>query len=140
MSGADVALQNAVISHLQLDEGVQSELGPVPRVQLDSGNERPALPYMEIASHRMSEGGGSGIEIVDHQMDIAIYTNWGGREGSRNAVSAVRAALENAGLNVQGHQLVWCFVAFSDSFMLRDYNTLKGVVRIRARTTPIAET
>jgi len=138
MTGSVVALQTALSNHLKANSGVQSVFGVQPRIQLDSGEERPLFPYISFAAHRVTENGGLDIEIDDHTIDLNVFTRWGGRQAGREAVKVIRDALENKDFPIEGHALAWSFIPFSDTLMLRDMATMKGVIRLRIRTTPSA--
>jgi hypothetical protein len=137
MSGADIAVQIAIRDHLQSDPNVQAVFGSQPRIELDSGEERPAHPFIRFVSHRVTQNGGTNVIAEDHQIDLAIYTRWGGRAAGREAVQTLRNVLENVSLSPDGHNWIWSHIAFSDTLMLRDMATMKSVIRLRVRTQPI---
>ncbi len=137
LTGAERALQDAVLAALKEHSQIQDVFGSKPRILGDLGGAKPAYPYLVIGQHEVRPANASGVSIQDHVIDLQVMTRWGGRAGARDAVSLVQSILDDAALVLQGHNLVWCYVAFSDSLMLRDQQTFKSVVRIKARTTPL---
>lgn len=134
---AERSLQEAVLSKLKNDPKIQDVFGSQPRILNELGGSKPAYPYLVVGRHDVRNADATGVSIQDHIIDLQIMTRWRGRSGARDAVSLVQSILDNASLDLQTHRLVWCYLAFSDSLMLRDMQTFKGVIRIKARTTPM---
>lgn len=137
LSGAENALQNAILGELRNSPLMRDIFGPEPRIVDDFGGARPAYPYLQIAKHGVRYANAVGAKLKDHTIDLQVMTRWRGRTGARDAVSLVQTLVDDANLTLDGHKLVWCYAAFADTLMLRDLSTFKGVIRIKARTTPL---
>ncbi len=137
MVGSAGALGQALLVHLRGDALMRDVFGDVPRILNDVGGAKPLYPYMVIARHEVVPAHGCEVQIEDHVIDLHIMTRWAGRNGAREAMGDVLSVLENADISLEGHKLVWCYVAFSDVLSLRDEQTFKGVVRLKLRTTPL---
>jgi hypothetical protein len=127
VSGAEAALESAVLSVLAADAGVQAVLGAPMRVMGPS--LRPAYPYLEVARHECASADAACVEASEHKMDLAIVA----REESeaRDGLAAVRAALRNAVLEMVGFRCVLLAPAFSDVVRTK-YNGGRAILRLKA--------
>ena len=133
LTGAETALQTAILQHLSADEGVTSILGDPPRV-FDQVGAYPTFPFLEISAHEVKPAAGVDVDLMEHRLDLRVLTQWGGRSECRQVLSVIRQSLEAAQLTLADHTLVYCFPVFSDVLMLKDGKTVRGTVRLKAVT------
>jgi hypothetical protein len=134
MSGAEQALESAVLVVLATDAGVKAVLGDPPRV-LEAAEARPAYPYLEIVRHEVTAAGSQGSEANEHRIDLAIASRDGGRAEARAAMAAVRDALAGADFAMDGWRCVLLFTVFAD--MVRGkFGAYRALMRIKAVVEP----
>lgn len=114
MSGAESALESAILAALEADAGVAALLGDPVRVA-EVGTPSPAYPFVEIARHVSEPTGGVGAEVSEHRIDIVVASrDMGGRE-AKEALAAVRAALADTELTMEGWRCVLLVPLFVDA-------------------------
>jgi hypothetical protein len=134
VSGAEQALEGAILAALAADAGVKAVLGDPPRV-VEAAEARPAYPYLEIVRHEVTAAGSLGSEANEHRIDLAIASRDGGRAEARAALAAVRDALAGASFAMEGWRCVLLFTIFAD--MVRGkFGAYRAVMRIRAVVEP----
>ena len=133
---AEGELLSAILDHLRADAEMQQIFGSQPRILDNLGGSMPPYPYLIVARHEVSDADAQNVKLSDHTIDLQVMTRWRGRDGAREAVGLVRNLLDRPQLSMPRYELVWCHSVFSDTLMLRDKQTFKGIVRIKARTMP----
>jgi len=131
MSGAEAALEAAILSLLASDAGVRAALGDPLRVS-EAGEGRPAYPYLEVGQHVSEPRDVAEIEASEHRIDLHIMSRTGGRQAAKGAVAAARAALRDGVLAMDGWRCVLLAPAFTDLMWLRAGNIFRGHLRVRA--------
>lgn len=98
------ALQKAVVEHLAADPDVLAIIG-AGRIfdRLITRAEPPYLVLGEAATSDFSTGDGEGSE---HRFEIEAWTKQNGRRQAVELADAVRAALHDAGLTLEGAVLI----------------------------------
>ncbi|MEZ5937566.1 MAG: DUF3168 domain-containing protein [Hyphomonadaceae bacterium] len=113
MSGAFDAVEAGLTSALQASAAVRAVLGDPVRLRRP-GDPMPAFPFVEIVRHQVSERSGTGTPGEDHRVDLAVT----GRDGEDVPVSAareaVRAAVDDADLPMDGWRSILTLVVFID--------------------------
>jgi|GEM_PF-5644349 len=135
---AESELLDAILGHLRADADMQQVFGAQPRIFDDLGGANPLYPYLVVTRHEVTNVEAQNVKLLDHLIDLQVMTRWRGREGAREAVGLVRRLVDRPQLALPQHRLSWCHSVFSDTLMLKDLQTFKGIVRIKARTTPIS--
>lgn len=130
MSGAEVALESAMLAALADDVGVRAWLGQPLRV-LGASSSKPAFPYLEIARHSSEPAGAAGVDGSEHRVDLVVVSrSEGGAEGM-HAIGAIRAALGVAELAMEGWRCVLLVPAIADT-LNGGRRTWRSLLRIRA--------
>jgi hypothetical protein len=133
VSGAESALESAILAALAVDAGVQQVLGEPLRV-LNAASPAPAYPYLEIARHFSSPAGAAGAEASEHRVDLVVTSRFDGGTDGVGAIAAVRAALGVAELAMEGWRCVLLVPAFADTL-----NSGRGIWRSLLRMRAVVE-
>lgn len=135
MSSAGWALQKSVFASLTGDATVTALLGgtrvydDVPR-----GVDYPYLTFGQSTARDWSTGGEDGQE---HIFTLHVWSRANGRRQTHEIMGAVRDALHDEALALDGHRLVNLRHEFSEARRDPDGETYHGVVRYRAVTEPL---
>jgi Protein of unknown function (DUF3168) len=109
-------------------------LGDPVRVE-EAGSPRPAFPYLEVVRHEVRPAGSLGVEASEHLVDMAVVSrDLGGRQ-ARAAVAAMREALDDSELMIEGGQCVLVLAQFTDTMRTRP-GLWRSLLRIRAIVEP----
>ena len=135
MSGAEAALEAAMLEVLAEDEDVRELLGDPLRL-IDAGAPRPAYPYLEIVQHVTEPASGLGFEANKHRIDLRVVSRDRGGVLAREAMIAVRTALAIAYFDSPppmdgGWRCVVMAPVFSDWAQMRD-GFWRGLLRVKA--------
>jgi hypothetical protein len=130
VSGAEQALESAMLAALSADAGVSAVLGEPLRV-LDVASPAPAYPYLEIARHFSSQAGSAGFDASEHRVDLVVVSRFEGGANGAGAIAAVRAALGAAELLMEGWRCVLLVPAFTDT-LHGGRGIWRSLLRIRA--------
>ena len=130
VSGAEAALESAILAALAADVGVGEVLGEPLRV-LEVSSPAPAYPYLEIARHLTSPAGATGSQASEHRVDLVTVSRLDAAAGSKSAMAAVRAALEDAELAMEGWRCVFLLPVFSDT-LHQGRGTWRSILRLKA--------
>ena len=79
----------------------------------------------------------SGADATEHGVTLHVWSRYGGRAEALEALAAIRTALHNAPLSVEGCTLVLLLAQFTDVFRSGDGRTTHGVLRMRAITEAV---
>jgi hypothetical protein len=134
VSGAEQALESAILGVLATDAGVKAVLGDPLRVA-DSSLARPAYPCLEVVRHETTAAGSQGAEASEHRVDLAILSRDGGRAEARAALAAVRDALAGAAFPMDGWRCVLLFVVHADVTPGK-FGACRALMRIKAVVEP----
>lgn len=129
------ALQKAVYAALVVDRDVIAALGG-PHIY-DHVPRRTRPPYVTFAQSALRDAS-SGSEAA-HEHTLALNA-WAAATGSRKmaaVLSAVRRALHDEALVLDGHHLVNLRHELSEIRRLDDGERLIGSMRFRAMTEPV---
>lgn len=114
MSGAESALERAVLEALAADAEVKALLGDPVRVG-ELGSPLPAYPYLEIGRHTSEPSGGVDAEASEHRVDLVVVSRDAGGVMAKQALAAVHAALMSAELEMDGWRCVLLVPLFTDA-------------------------
>lgn len=95
-----------------------------------------AFPYVTIGRFETRAADAEASNASEHAVTLHVWSRYGGRAEALDVVAAMRAALHNAPLEVDGRRLVFIFAQFADVFRSGDGRTTHGVLRLRALTEP----
>jgi hypothetical protein len=113
LSGAETALQGAILVALAADGEVADRLGDPLRV-VGAGSPRPAFPCLEIARHRSESAGAAESETSVHTVDLVVLSRDAAGVDARATLAAVRRALSDAELGMTGWRCVLLVPVFAD--------------------------
>ena len=130
MSGAEAALEAAILGALRADESVAAVLGDPLRV-VEIGGVRPAFPYLEFVRHQSEPSGGAEVEASTHRVDLACVSRDGGGASAREAIAAVRVVLSEASLEMEGWRCVLLVPVFTDA-MRSEPGVWRALLRVKA--------
>lgn len=132
---AEKALLEALRIALLADGGVQAALGDPARVY-DEPPADVAFPYVTLGRMESRAVDASATDALEHAVTLHVWSRYGGRAEALDVIGAMRAALHNAALTIDGRTLVLMFAVFADVFRSGDGRTTHGVLRLRAVTEP----
>jgi len=130
VSGAEAALEGAIIEALEADAGVTALLGDPLRL-MGRSDPYPAFPYIEIARHVSEPAGASGAEAREHRVDLVVASRDDRGEAGKAAVAAMRAALNAASFPMEGWRCVLLLPVFSD-VLNQGRGRWRAVLRVKA--------
>ena len=126
------ALQKAAYARLTTDAGVLTELGGA-KVYDHVPRETPK-PYVTFGRNVVRDW--STGESLGHEHELVLHV-WAGAKGRKTTtaiLAALRAALHDQALSLDGHRLVNLRHVVSDTTREPDGETLEGIARFRAVT------
>ncbi|MFZ2030045.1 MAG: DUF3168 domain-containing protein [Vitreimonas sp.] len=132
---ADQALAASIRAAAMADAAVKAPLGDPARIYDDPPPD-VIFPYVTIARVESKPSDASGAEAIEHAITLHCWSRYGGRSEALQVIGALRDALHNAALNVEGRRLVFLFAQFSDVFRSGDGRTTHGILRLKALTEP----
>ena len=112
------------------DDAVKALLGDPVRVG-ELGSPLPAYPYLEIARHTSEPSGGVDAEVSEHRVDLVVVSRDAGGKQAKEALAAVRAALMDAELEMDGWRCVLLVPLFSDATRQR-IGLWRALLRMKA--------
>jgi hypothetical protein len=130
VSGADEALESALLVALAADAGVTAALGDPLRL-LDGASQLPGYPYLDIARRQSEANDSAGCESVVVTMDLVVMSRDEGGRLARYAIAQVRRALLEASLEMDGWRCVLLLPVFADALRQR-IGLWRALLRIRA--------
>jgi len=134
MPSSSWALQKSVYETLAGDAGVTALLGS-GRI-LDGAPQRSAMPYLTIGQSIVRDWS-TGTEAGDeHILTLHVWSRAEGRRETHEIMQALRNALHERALALEGHRLVNLRHELSEARRESDGETYHGIVRLRAVTEP----
>lgn len=125
------AMRTAALAHAD----VKAALGDPARVYDDPPPD-PVFPYVTLGRVENRPVDASAAEATEHAITLHVWSRYGGRAETLEVIGALRTALHDAPLAVDGRKLVFLFAQFADVFRSGDGRTTHGVLRFRALTEP----
>ena len=99
----------------------------------DDVPDEPVFPFVTIGEGRITDYPGlPGAR--EHEVRVHAYSRWGGRAELKRIEAAVRAALHDARLPLDGHRLSQCRHVFSDVIRRPDQDSFHAAMRFRLVT------
>lgn len=136
-SSAEADVQKALLVLLQTDVGVQAMFGNPARVY-DDETRGPDYPYALLERHETRPADAQSIPGTEHTFTLAVLSRYGGRALVREALGALRAAIESTSIVVQGQRAVLAFITYADVLRARDLMAYRGLLRIKIITEEAA--
>ena len=94
----------------------------------------PLFPYVTLGPVESRPADASQALALEHALTLHVWSRYGGRAEALDVVGALRGALHDRPLAVEGRRLVFLFASFADVFRSGDARTTHGVLRLRALT------
>ena len=73
----------------------------------------------------------TGTGDTEHKISIAVTSREGGLMEAKDALSAIRSAVEGLSWSVAGHHVVMAHVIYADTMRAADGEWYRGLIRIR---------
>ena len=135
MPSASWALQQSVYATLSADPQVNSLLGAA-RIY-DDVPQKSDFPYLTLGQSSVRDWS-TGTEAGDeHLLTLHVWSRATGRKQTHEIMGALKAALHDHTLILQGHRLIYLRHEFSDARRDPEGDIYHGVVRLRAVTEPL---
>lgn len=129
MSGAEEALESAILAALAEDAGVSAALGKPLRL-LELGSPLPGYPFLEIARRQCEPNNSAGCEGFVVTIDLVVTSRDEGGRIARDALAEVRRALRDANLEMEQWRCVLHLPVFADAMRQR-IGLWRALLRIR---------
>lgn len=94
------------------------------------------FPYVTLGRVETRSAEASASAALEHAVTLHVWSRYGGRAEALSIIAALRAALHNAALTLDGFKLVLLLAQFADVFRSGDGRTTHGVLRLKAITEP----
>lgn len=134
MANASWALQQSIHATLSSDAGVLSILG-APRI-FDDVPQRAEFPYLTLGQSTVRDWSTATEPGDEHLLTLHVWSRADGRRQAHDLMAALRQALHDRDLALDGHRLVNLRHEFSEARREPDGDTYHGIVRLRAVTEP----
>lgn len=132
MTSPVAALKDAIRARLQADAGVLALLRG-PKVHLDPPRHA-AFPYAAFVSAIARENGTASDDGHATELGLAIWCRGGGSAEGLAVADAIGASLAGLPTDLTGHRLVNIMVLAVEPTPLKDGETWRVLMRIRAVT------
>ncbi len=129
MSGAEAALEGAILAALAADAGVTTALGDPLRL-LEIGSPLPGYPYLEVARMQSQPNNSAGVEGAIVTVDLVVSSRDEGGRSARAAITEVRRALGAASLAMEGWRCVLMLPVFADA-VREAIGRWRAILRVR---------
>jgi len=129
------ALQTAVYGALTRNAAVRVILGG-PHIY-DHVPRKTALPYVTFAGSVMRDASSGSEDAHEHTLTLNVWATATGAKKTAAVMAAVRMALHDRALSLEGHHLVNLRHALSEIRRIGDGERLNGIVQFRAVTEPL---
>ena len=130
MSGAEEALESAMLAAIAADAGVQAKLGSPVRIE-EEGGPRPAFPYLELVRQESGPADAAGVEASTHLVDLAVVSRVASGREAVAAMAEVRRALNDAALAMAGWRCVLLAPVFFGAARTRPW-LWRATLRVKA--------
>lgn len=124
----EAAVQDALLSVLRADAGVAAIFGP--RIY-DDESEAPAFPFARVERHECRPAGASLGEATEHVISLAVSSRDGGLREAREALAALRGAVDAAAWSLPEGRIAMAFTTYSDAMRQADRRAFRGIIRFR---------
>lgn len=132
MSAAGSALQRAIYETLRADAALKTLIGDPPRVY-DAPPPGGPFPFVVFGATRETRIAGAD-SLIEHDIRLSVHSRYEGRRETRDIVTAILSALDDAPLVLAGAHLVSLRASFSDIIHRQDADAHQGLIRFRAVT------
>lgn len=134
MPNASWALQRSVYETLVADAALLGLLG-APRI-FDDVPQRSEFPYLTLGQSTVRDWSTGSDDGDEHLLTLHVWSRADGRRETHELMSALKSALHERALALDGHRLVNLRHELSEARREPDGETYHGIVRLRAVTEP----
>jgi hypothetical protein len=134
MPSSGWALQQSVYATLADDTSILALLGGA-RIY-DDVPQGAHFPYLTIGQSTVRDWGTGSEEGDEHTLTLHVWSRENGRKETHAIMGALRQALHDRPLTLDGHRLINLRHEFSEARRDPDGDTYHGIVRYRAVTEP----
>jgi Protein of unknown function (DUF3168) len=135
MPSSSWALQKAIYAVISTDPTLLDLLG-APRIY-DDVPQATDPPYLTLGQSTVNDWSTGTEDGDEHLLTLHIWSLADGRRETHAIIDALRAALHDRALVLDGHQLINLRYVYSDARREADGETYHGIVRLRAVTEPM---
>ena len=129
------ALQQSLFAALSSDAGLLGLLGE-PRIY-DVPPQPPSFPHVTFGHSVVRDGDLDASPTDEHLVTLHVWSRTPGRRETHAIIGAIRSALHDRPLALDGHRLINLRHEFSEARRDVDGETMRGLVRLRAVTERI---
>jgi len=133
VSSPDRALGAAIRAAAMANAAVKAVLGDPVRFH-DERAPDAALPCVTFGRFESRVTDAAEHAALEQTIILHVWSRHGGRAEALDALAALRDALHDTPLSVEGRRLVLISVLSTDAFRTGDGQTTQGVLRLRAIT------
>lgn len=127
---SDHNLLRALLADLRADADLQTVLGQPVRLY-DAETTAPVFPYALLERHESREADSVATRRLEHTIQFATYTRYGGFEMAKGLLGVLRGAVERCSLIVPGQRVLLVMPTYCDVLRTRNQTTLRGVLHVR---------
>lgn len=135
MPSSSWALQKSVYETLLADASLTDLVG-AGRI-FDEPPRRSAMPYLTFGQSVVRDWSTGTEDSDEHVLTLHVWSRAEGRRQAHEIMRALRDALHESALTLDGHRLVNLRHEISESRREPDGETYHGIVRLRAVTEPL---
>jgi hypothetical protein len=135
MPSASWALQRSIYEVLSADAAMTNLLG-ADRI-FDGAPQRTAMPYVTYGQSVMRDWSTGSEAGEEHLLTLHVWSRADGRNEAHEIMQALRGALHERPLTLDGHRLINLRHEVSEARREADGETYHGIVRLRAVTEPL---
>jgi hypothetical protein len=135
MPSASWSLQKSLYEALCADAAITSLLG-AGRI-FDDPPQRSAMPYVTFGQSTVRDWSTGTDDGDEHVLTLHVWSRTDGRHQTHEIMRALRAALHERDLTLDGHRLVNLRHELAEARREADGETYHGIVRLRAVTEPL---
>jgi hypothetical protein len=135
MTAAALALQTALFARLTTDAGMLAAVGG-PRIH-DAVPQPPEFPYVTFGQSIVRDAASDLAAADEHQLTFHVWSRARGRAQTWQIIEALRTALHEQSIALDGHRLINLRLEFAEARRLTDADYIHGLARFRALTEPL---
>ncbi len=131
----ETALQAAILEALSNDAQIKTLLGDPPRFFTEAP-QHAIFPYLTLGEVQTQSNAALDHPSLEHAINLQCWSRYGGREEAQTVIAAVRDALDDAALNIDGRRATLVLVTLTDVFRAGDGRTAQGLLRLKVHSEP----
>lgn len=135
MASSSWSLQKVIYDVIVADAVILGLLG-APRI-FDAVPDKSAFPYITLGQSSVVDWSTGSEAGEEHRLTLNVWSRAAGRRETHELMAALRTALHEHELVLDGHRLVNFRHELSEVRREADGVTTRGIVRFRAVTEPV---